>query len=318
MWYINALTAILLLLSAVMMLRATHYALRMMRGNNLRRMFEPSFGKLCDGVGNTGLSLICLDIDNPHTVAPLLEAEYERYEVIAVIDAQNNPHLLEKLASTYALVTVDYRPDTETPASACVRRLYRSRKRRFRRLTVMDILPLSPETDADAAADIAVYDYITVIHGRIRILPCAVERIIAEISSHEKPPREIVTCAGASLLILHRDDMATQGGFASGCRHFAPRPHRRKIYETLAVTRHEHKDSLTAAALVALLWLAAALLSIKMHTALPFIAVLLSTAATLAAVLFTTPFAAPHLKGRKAFAYSLTNFCQKLLLKISQ
>lgn len=308
---------VLLAISALFAFRTMRYAVRLLRGYNRRRMLEPLLGSLGDGAGGAGLSLIGVDIDSAETVADMLATEYRHFEAVVVVDSARTPQLLGTLVETYSLVSVDYRrPDSFAPAVG-VRGLYRSRQRRFRRLTLIDTAALSPQNDADAAADIAIYDYVAVIHGNTTLLPLAVERIAAEIASAEVPPHEICTRAGAELTVCMRDDVFRHGGFASG-RHFCPPSQRVPLYETIAVTAGWSRGvRIVTAAFVALL-AAAALFSWWVGSPVPAAVVAATAILALASVLFSMPFVAPHLTGRRAFAYTLRNFCEKLLLKSSQ
>ena len=308
----------LLVALTVISVVAVVYGIRMIRGRNRRRMFAPLFGTLCNGIGHTGISVICTDMDNPDAVADLLTVEYERYEVIIVLDSAHNPALLRELTDIYALVSVDYSRSDDFAPSVCVRRLFRSRRRRFRRLTVLDTVGVSPETDADAAADIAVYDYIAVVGGDITLLPCAIERIVAEICSSAEPPHEIRTEAGAELTVRLRDDVAAEGGFASGARHFCPPSQRRQIYETLAVSHRRTSGVVVVAVGTVIFTATTAVFSFYTRELFPIAAVMLTLAVVLSSILLSAPCVSPHLKGKEAFVGSVCNFCEKLLLKISQ
>lgn len=318
MSFSDIISLFLLSVLAVLSFRSVRYVLRLLRGSNRRRMFAPLLGMLCDGVGHTGLSVICIDIENADTVADLLAVEYERYEAVAVVDSARAPQLLDELTAIYSLVGVDYRRSEDFAPSISVRRLYRSRRRRFRRLTVVDTVSISPETDADAAADIAIYDYITVIHGDTVLLPCAVERIVAEICSSPEPPHEIRTEAGAEITACRREDVVREGGFVSGARHFCRRSQRRHLYETLAVSHGWRRGVRIVEAVAAIFAVGVALFAFSTMDVWPLLALAATASVVLASILLSAPFVSPHLKGRAAFVYALRNFCEKLLLKISQ
>ena len=318
MSFSDIISTLLFLSFALLAFRAVRYGLCLLHGYNRRQMFAPLFGALCDGVGDTGLSVICLDAEDVDTVADLLTVEYERYEAVVVVDSARSPELLEALTDIYALVNVDYRRSEDFAPSVGVRGLYRSRRRRFRRLTVVDTVSISPETDADAAADIALYDYITVINGDITLLPCAVERLVAEICSSPEPPHELRTQAGTEIAVYLRDDVAEGGGFASGERHFCRRGCRRRIYETLAVSHLRSRSAGLVVAGIAVVTAFVALFAFSTRDNMPLSALLATAAVVLSSIIFSVPFVAPHLKGSSAFVYTVRNFCEKLLLKISQ
>ena len=297
---------------------AVRFAFMLLRGRNRRRMFAPSLGSLSDGAGETGLSVICLGAYDAASVAGLLTVEYERYEVLAVTDSAGMPGVLRELADRYALVKVDYSPHPDFAPGLFVRGLYRSRRRRFRRLTVVDMVPVSAGTCADAAAGIALYEYVALVHGGARLLPYAVERVVAEICSPERPPHEISTASGAGLVVYRREDVVRRGGFSSGRHHFCRRGDRVKIYETLAVSETRYRGIRIAALLSALLTAVAAWVSVAAGEWLPVAVAAASLATVAASVIFASCFAAPHLKGWRAAVWTLGDFCEKLLLKISQ
>lgn len=309
---------LLLLLVGTASFRAVRYAFRLLRGRNRRRMFAPLFGSLGDGAGHTGLSVICIDAGDAGAVADLLNVEYECYEAVVVVDSSRERGLLRQLAELYSLVAVDYRRPADFAPAVCVRTLYRSRRRRFRRLAVVDAVSLSPETDADAAVDVALYDYVAVVRGSTTLLPYAVERIVAEIASSPVELHEIRTEAGAELSVFLREDVLRAGGFVSGIRHFCRRCDRRRIYETLAVCDGWRPGVRIVAVLAVVVAAAAAALSLLVRSLLPAAVVVTSAAAIIASVIFSVRFVSPHLRGWRAFVYAVQNFCEKLLLKISQ
>lgn len=232
MWLIR----LLILLSAAAVAGAALRRLRrVVQARNRRRLWRSMPGTLCDSLDGAGISLLVGGISEAAQVAALLEVEYARYEVVAALDAQRSPALFRELVARYRMIAVNYRPCGELPAAA-VRTLYRSRTRCYRRLVLLDAAAGTPESDFDAAAGAASYDYLLPLDGRLRLKPRAVERLAAELG--DAPRREIEalrTCAGARLLVVARDRVAASGGFSRLKWRGIARHRRRDLYEALAV-----------------------------------------------------------------------------------
>lgn len=313
---IESLSILFLVVLAVAAVRSVVYVMRLAGGDNRRRLFAASYGVLCDGAGHTGISVLCTDLSDIEYIADLLTAEYEHYEVVAAVDSVFSPQLLESLAERYGLVAVDCGSGF---ASEAVRGLYRSRSRRFRRLTVADILSTESAADLDTIYEISVYNYVMPVDSGMALRPHAVERLVAEICSTDRPPREVHSAAGAYLAAYLRDDVEAGGGFASGRRHFCPKADRRKIYEVLALYKRGRIRG--RAALVAGMILsvaAASVFSAFTGIYLFFSAVAATLCVILSAAMLSVPYLSPNKKGWRAFSETMENFCEKILLKISQ
>lgn len=280
MWLVDIAWVLLLAASAVVSGLCVVYAFRVLRGRNRRRMLTPLFGALSGGAGDVGLSIICLEAESAGQVARLLAVEYENCEVVVVVDSAGRGELLAELVERYSMVGVDYRP-ADSPQSLSVRRLYRSCRRRFRRLTLIDAVELVPGVTADAAVDVATYDYVTILRGAAGLRPYAVERIVAEIAASTEVLHEIVTAAGGEVRVCLRDDVVSGGGFVSGRRHFCRRRDRRCIYEKLTVGCGRRRGARLVAAVAATA--VAVVLSLVGRTLLPM-AVVAATMAVVAAV----------------------------------
>ena len=302
----DLISLILTAIFAWVSVRSVVYGVRLAHGHNRREMLAPCFGSICDGAGHIGVSLICIDTPSVERVADMLAVEYERYETVVVVDSVRRAEMMAELIERYSLVRVDYLRSEEFAASGCVRGLYRSRRRCFRRLTLVDADVDSGRMAVDAAADIAIYDYISVIGGDVTLLPYAVERLVAEICSSPEPVREVRTAAGAVVELYLRGSDQTEGSV------------RCKIYETLAVS-DEGNCAVSVVIVVALLFaVAAIMLSCSLRSVLPAAAFAATVCAVVSSIIFSMRFVSPHLRGWKAFGYAVRNFCEKLVLKISQ
>lgn len=303
------MSVLLSICSVALTVCASAYAAVLVRGENRRRMFAEAYGAVCDCAGRVGISAICTDADAGH-IADLLRVEYERYEVIATLDSVRNPELLSELVERYCLVRVDYHPAGESAASE-VRRLYRSRRRHFRRLVVADVVSVTPEADADAALYVAAYDYVMPVGRNTELRPEAVERMVAEMCSALQLPHEVYASSGAELSLFMRDDIVACGGFSSRARRFCRRRDRLRIAGVLATDKSADSGARICCRTAIVLFVAAAAVAFRTDI-WPVVAVAASLSVTAAAVLCVMPLAAPHLRGADAFAYAMRDFAKNL------
>lgn len=309
---------LLLALLVSIVVCAVIYTVMVLRGDNCRLMLSSSSRTLCDGPGRVCISALCVDIGSADRIGDLLAVEYEYYEVIVAVDSLRTPALLRDIVERYSLVAVDY-TSPDMGALPGVTTLYRSRCRRFKRLTVADITSVSPEIDMDAVMDIAVYDYVMPLTRDMELLHGAVERLAAEICLSPQRPHEVHTESGAELAVYLRDDVAAAGGFAS-CRRYFCRPKQRvSLYETLAVDRTCHRAGAFFGWMVGVVVIAfAALVSFIVSSVWPVVAAVAAFLSVAASVLPVAGIVSPHLKGYAAYRCTLRCFCEKILLKISQ
>ena len=315
---IAALSVLLLAVLLWLTTFAAVLAVRVMRGENRRRMLSSCSCALCDGTGRAGITAICSDVCDLDSICGLLAVEYEHYELVVVVDACRSPELLRELVERYALVSVDVLcPDAG--ALPGVTHLYRSRRRRFKRLAVACVTSVSAGADADAVLDIAVYDYVMPVFGDIEVLPFAVERLAAEICLSPRRPHEVHAAVGADLAVYTRDDVIAGGGFAGGAASFCRRRDAVFVYETLAVDRARHRAGAFFGGFSFVVTLCASgVLSLVLSSLWPLVATALAWAAFAASVYPAVRCTTPHLRGLPAYIYTFRCFCEKILLKISQ
>lgn len=149
-----------------------------------RRWLRLQHGVLYDAIEQIGISALVVDRCTLQRLDALLAVEYPRYEVILTLRRERDPILFDELLDRFRLIRVEYTPSGELPVAG-VRGLYRSRKRRFRRLVLLDIEPrLSRNERLNAAADVATYEYLlpipsgaTLRVGAVEGLACAVDRL---------------------------------------------------------------------------------------------------------------------------------------------
>lgn len=164
-------------LLAVAVAVALGWTLRSERAFARRRLLLSMHGARADAVGGIGLSVLLPEGVTPRLAEELLSTEYALFEVVAVVDGLADPALLAQLAARYRLFRVSVPPADGTRA------LYRSRKRRFRRLVLLDRPATDRRRACRAAAEAATYDYLLPLRPNERLTCGAVERVVCELAA---------------------------------------------------------------------------------------------------------------------------------------
>ena len=142
---------VLLLLLAAVAAAALALLWLVVRGHNKRLLLAGSHAVASDTPGGIGISVLCSGVHAQEQVENLLSAEYAHYEVIVVLDSLRYPVEFAAFTARYRMIRVEYALSEELPVTG-VRALGRSRKRRFRRLVLVDRAQDTPAGDFDAAA----------------------------------------------------------------------------------------------------------------------------------------------------------------------
>ena len=128
---------VLLLLLAAVAAAALALLWLVVRGHNKRLLLAGSHAVASDTPGGIGISVLCSGVHAQEQVENLLSAEYAHYEVIVVLDSLRYPVEFAAFTARYRMIRVEYALSEELPVTG-VRALGRSRKRRFRRLVLVD------------------------------------------------------------------------------------------------------------------------------------------------------------------------------------
>ena len=166
---------VLLLLLAAVAAAALALLWLVVRGHNKRLLLAGSHAVASDTPDGIGISVLCSGVRVQEQVENLLSAEYAHYEVIVVLDSLRYPIEFAAFTARYRMIRVEYVLSEELPVTG-VRALGRSRKRRFRRLVLVDRAQDTPAGDFDAAAEVAAYDYVLPVREGQFLLPDAVAR----------------------------------------------------------------------------------------------------------------------------------------------
>jgi len=246
---ISVLLALLsLLVTAGAMLRIVP----LLRARNKRLVAERMHGPLSDASGAVGFSLLCSDVRRTGQIENLLSSEYDRCEVIVVLDAWQRRALFETLAARYRMIRVDWHPSDELPVHG-VRSMWRSRQRCFRRIVLLDRPRDNRADDWNAAASVASYDWLLPLHDGQYMLPGTLERLAVEIG--EEQCDALRSWSGEPVALLNREAVASAGGFGKHPLRRIPRRKRRTLWEPLFYrpqlqTRHRRWRQWAAAVLL--------------------------------------------------------------------
>lgn len=207
--------------------------LKIVSGADKRLLLAEARGTLSDAPDVRGISVLCSGADGPGQVRNLLDVGYPHYEAVLVLDSVRCPQMFAEVQGQYRLIQVNYNPSGELPVNG-VRGLYRSRKRCFRRLVLIDKAFTSQKDDFDAATGIAIYDYVLPLTAGVRLMPFCIGRLAAELSL--EPVRAIglmKSNVGVPLLLANRDAVVAAGGFGPRLMRDVPRNRQRTLYEPL-------------------------------------------------------------------------------------
>ena len=208
-----------------------------MRARNARRLALGGHGAALAAGDGPGISVLCSGVRQSGQVENLLSTELVRYEVVAVVDAAHYPACFERLVDRYRMIRVEHVPSDEFPARG-VRSMWRSRKRCYRRLVLLDREETTQEGDFDAAASVATYDWLLPVHGAERLIPGAVERLAEVLGGAEPGTIDAVrSWPGEAEVLLNRDAMSAAGGFGQRAGRKIPRSRRRTLWEPVLYER---------------------------------------------------------------------------------
>lgn len=179
-----------------------------------RRWLQLQHGVLSDAVEQIGISALVVDLCTLQQLDALLAVEYPRYEVIVTLCRARDPILFDELIDRFWLIRVEYKPSGELPVAG-VRGLYRSRKRRFRRLVLLDIEPrLARNERLNAAADVATYEYLLPIPSGMTLRVGAVEGLVCTVDRLQGVPFDrLRSWVGLPARLEVRASVVVAGGF---------------------------------------------------------------------------------------------------------
>ena len=207
MIFYSAIT-LLLALSCVALCRAW----RRVRAFKDFALLEDDRRGCCHSLGFIGCSVVCSDITEIKQIEKLLQQEYERYEVIIVLDSLLQAETLHEIITRYRMVSVNCAPTLELPAT--IRHLYRSRQRSYRRLIVVDAPRRSKWDDWNAGVVVASYDYILPISSNMTLYDQAIEHLAVALCTASPYPIDALRSSTSTGIVIARRAVVACGGFS--------------------------------------------------------------------------------------------------------
>lgn len=198
-----------------------------------RQFFIDDAAGCCESLSFVGCSVICHSVKDIEQIENLLGVEYDRYEVVAVIDSRLFPDIFYSIVERYALIRVNAASNNEIP-DVRIRTLYRSRQRCFRRLVLVDAAFTSACNALNCATAVASFDYIIPIGPTMRLRQYAIESVALLISENLNSDFDAIHCsADSDCYIFRREAIIRSGGFSANITRQIPR--RRVISSALPI-----------------------------------------------------------------------------------
>lgn len=200
------------IISLLLLLPIARFTLRRVAAYRQHRLLIDHRAGCCEQIGFMGCSVVCVGLYSLSRIQELLSVEYSRYELILVVDAASEAEAVGQIISHYKLVRVN--SVVAGSAASEVRSLYRSSRRTFRRLVLLDVSNISLYDNLNQAVEIASYDYILPIGRSVSLYPHAVEALAIAVAAEESPLRALKLDDRLSCYLFHRDSVVLSGGFS--------------------------------------------------------------------------------------------------------
>lgn len=215
MYAIELIITVLLAVAATIILLEIIYTSRIIATERrLQLLADRSIG--ChSSLGWVGCSVICHRVTDAAQIENLLRTEYDRYEVIAIIDAEIYGELFSEIVTRYRLLELD-RPKHQSETDVKIRKLYRSGQRRYRHLVLLDIQQNVGMYDAmNCALEVTSYNYVIPIKEGYHLRQHAIESIAILLSDDSEQNIELLESLGnPSCQIFRYDTVVAKGGFS--------------------------------------------------------------------------------------------------------
>lgn len=220
MYAIELIMTALLAMAATIILLEVIYTSRIIAAERRLQLLTERSIACHSSLGWVGCSVICNRATDVAQIENLLRTEYDRYEVIAIIDAEVYGELFSEIVSRYRLLELD-RPKHQSETDVKIRRLYRSGQRRYRHLVLLDIAQNVEMYNAmNCALKVASYNYVIPIKGGYYLRQHAIESIAILLSDDSEQNIELLESLGnPSCQIFRYDTVVAKGGFSANLPH---------------------------------------------------------------------------------------------------
>ena len=245
------ITALLCAISSATLI----HTLRIADAARRRALITDDIAGCCESLGFVGCSVICSGVKEIEHIEELLGQEYDRYEVIVTLDAEEYRQEFSEIVSRYRMIRVNCAASEELP-TATIRALYRSRQRCFRRLIIIDKAFTTPYDDLDAATSVASYNYLLPAGTHTHLCPKAIEHIAITLSEPRQGEAELFFSKATDSYVFQRDAIIANGGFSPHIIGQIPSSNHLSTYLPLTFSSQQQRYTLaTAAVIIALLGL---------------------------------------------------------------
>jgi hypothetical protein len=210
MYLIEICFLLLLLFIATTTLYRTYTSIQALRW---QQFMLQEINYCCEGMGFIGCSILHLGVKNIDEIERLLSCEYNRYEVIIIINHALQPELFASIIKHYRMARVNL--PQHTTHSLSETNLYRSTARNFRRLSILDCPTEDKYQAFNDAISITSYDYIIPLCSPFTLLPYAIESIVITLSDTSAQHIELLYNNTLSpCCVFKRDSLIMRGGLS--------------------------------------------------------------------------------------------------------
>ena len=173
-------------------------------------------------MGFIGCSIITHDTFRITDIEQLLSSEYSRCEVILLLNGSRQAEHISRIIKHYRLTRVN-NPSPEE-ATLLISNLYRSTRREYRRLVLIDCDTTNPYAAINAAINFASFDYIIPLLPHTTLLPHAIDTIASTLSDRREENIELIyNNTIAPCFVFQRDGLLGNGGLSDDIVRRLPR-----------------------------------------------------------------------------------------------
>jgi hypothetical protein len=241
----------LVILFSIILLTFLLWTIRIADATRRRDIIIDDIAGCCESLGFVGCSAICSGVRGIARIEELLGQEYDRYEVIITIDAEQYPEEFRAIISHYRMIRVNCSRSEELP-SATIRNLYRSRQRSFRRLILLDKPHSDIYGDLDAAAIVASYNYLLPVGPTTHLCNKAIESIAITLSEQDFHSIGLLHAVASDTYIFCRDAVINNGGFSPHIVRQIPHSVQLQTYTPIAIDTKNDTEAVALAIIAAI------------------------------------------------------------------
>ncbi|MFI3281040.1 MAG: hypothetical protein R3Y44_03590 [Rikenellaceae bacterium] len=144
-------------------------------------------------------------------IAESLKSESSAYQVVIVADFQRHEQLLRSITHYFGLFKTQYSPSDEL-AQGAVRALFRSHRRLFSKVVVVDSPRSSRYTPFEVGAVVSSYNYNLQVDSKRALRPRAIENLLLELALRpEGSVEQITSMIGERFKLLCREAALPSG-----------------------------------------------------------------------------------------------------------